>query len=117
MKTYFTLNDKRYEAKDFDFNLVCDMQEMGVDMLDMGNLRKNLFPALRVYVALCMEVDKDIAGSEIQAHVIKGGGFDEIMEAMQKKMEDSDFFRALNTTEEEETPKTPTKKSSKTTEK
>ena len=111
MKTYFDLNKKRYEAKDFDFNLICDMQEMGVDMLDMSNLRKNLIPAVRVYAALCLEVDKDIAGAEIQQHIINGGGFDEIMTAMQKKMEESDFFQALNQTEEEETPKTPAKKS------
>lgn len=111
MKTYFDLNKNRYEAKDFDFNLICDMQEMGVDMLDMSNLRKNLIPAVRVYAALCLETDKDIAGEEIQKHIINGGNFDEIMSAMQKKMEESDFFQALNQTEEEEAPKTPAKKS------
>ena len=31
MKTYFTLNNRRYEAKEFDFNTVCDLSELGID--------------------------------------------------------------------------------------
>lgn len=112
MKTYFTLNNKRYEAREFDFNLICDLQEMGIDILDMSSMRKNPIVAIRAYASLCIGADKDVAGEEIQAHVVNGGGFDEILTAMQKMMEESDFFRALNK-EPEETAQKATQKKSK----
>lgn len=112
MKTYFTLNNRRYEAREFDFNLICDLQEMGIDILEMSGIKNNPLPTIRAYTSLCVGADKEIAGEEIQAHVLNGGGFDEIMQAMQKKMEESDFFQALNKESEEKTPK-PTPKKSK----
>lgn len=112
MKTYFTLNNRRYEAREFDFNLICDLQEMGIDILDMSAIKNNPLPAIRAYASLCVGADKEVAGDEIQAHVLNGGGFDEIMTAMQKMMEESDFFQALNKGQEEETQK-PTQKKSK----
>ena len=118
MKTYFTLNNRRYEAREFDFNLICDLQELGINILDMSGMRNNPVTAIRAYASLCIGSDKETAGEEIQAHVINGGGFDEILEAMQKKMEESDFFQALNKDSEEKTQKSTQKKSKevKTTE-
>ena len=118
MKTYFTLNNRRYEAREFDFNLICDLQEMGIDILDMSSLKNNPLSSIRAYTSLCVGADKELAGEEIQAHILNGGGFDEIMSAMQKKMEESDFFQALNKGPEEETQKSTPKKSKevKTTE-
>lgn len=104
MKTFFTINNRRYEAKEFDFNLICDLQEMGVNVLNLSSIRKNPIPIIRTYLSLCMDADKDIAGAEIQEHIIGGGGFDEILEVITKKMEDSDFFQALNKTTEKNTP-------------
>lgn len=101
MKTYFTLNKKRYEAKEFDFNLICDLQEFGVDI---EKVRQNPAAAIRAYVALCMDGDKEQAGKEIQDHIIGGGKLDDVSEAMTKKMQESDFFQALNKTTEETTP-------------
>lgn len=111
MKTYFTLNNRRYEAREFDFNLICDLQEMGINILDMSGMRNNPVTAIRAYASLCIGADKETAGEEIQAHVINGGGFDEILTAMQKMMEESDFFQALNKGPEEETQKSTPKKS------
>ena len=28
----FTVNEKSYKAKDFDFNLVCDLEDMGISL-------------------------------------------------------------------------------------
>ena len=41
----FTVNGKTYKAKPFDFNMVCDLEDMGISMQDasnkpMGNSRK-----------------------------------------------------------------------------
>ena len=104
MKTYFTINNRRYEAKEFDFNTICDLQEMGVNILDMSGIRKNPIPIIRSYLSLCMDADKDIAGSEMQEHIVGGGGFTEILDVITKKMDESDFFQALNKATEENTP-------------
>lgn len=113
MTKYFTLNNRRYEAKEFDFNMVCDLQEMGVDVLNISSLKKNPISAIRAYVSICMGGDKELAGSEIQAHIVDGGDFNEILTVMQEQMGESDFFQALNKGAEEETPE---KKSAKKSE-
>ena len=114
MKTYFTINNRRYEAREFDFNLICDLQEMGINILDMSGIRRNPMVIMRNYLALCMDADKDLAGAELQEHIIKGGTFEEIMDVLTKKMDESDFFQALSKTEEKTTPagKTKAKKES-----
>lgn len=104
MKTYFTLNKRKYEARQFDYNLICDLSEMGVNVLDMSSIKGSPMNAIRSYVALCMDADKDIAGEEIQAHILGGGGFDEVLGCMTKMMEESDFFQALNKETTQNTP-------------
>ena len=110
MKTYFTVNNRRYEAKEFDFNLICDLQDMGVNMLDIRDIRKSSLLTVRSYVALCMDADPELAGAEINQHVINGGDISEIMDTFQKMMNESSFFQALGKDEEEETPKRSAKK-------
>lgn len=104
MKKYFTINNRRYEARDFDYNMICDLSEMGVNILDMSEIRKNPTNTIRAYVALCMDVEKDIAGDELQKHIVGGGSFDDVMNVMTSMIEESDFFQALGKTAEETTP-------------
>ena len=35
MKT-FKVNEKEYVAKPFDFNLICDLEDMGISLQDAG---------------------------------------------------------------------------------
>ena len=107
MKTYFELNKRRYEAKEFDFNTVCDLSEMGIDF---EKIQKAPAPAIRAYLAICMDADKDIAGREIQAHILGGGNLDEVAKVMAEMLDKSDFFQALNKSEETTTPAKKTKK-------
>ena len=88
----FTVNDHKYVAKDFTYNVVCDLEDMGVSLSDF---KAKPMSVLRAYLAICADRDMDFAGEEIQAHVIAGGSFDEMMNAMSEKMDESDFFRAL----------------------
>lgn len=104
MKTYFTINNRRYEARDFDYNLICDLSEMGVNVLDMSEMRKAPMNIIRSYVALCMDAEKDVAGDEIQKHIVGGGGIDEVLNVITKMMEESDFFQALTKEETKNTP-------------
>lgn len=97
MNKLFVINKKRYVAKPFDFNLLCDLEDMGVSIAEASNKPMSM---VRAYFALCTGQGKDFAGSEMQAHLISGGTFDEIMEAMSEEMENSDFFQSLSKTAE-----------------
>lgn len=101
MSRFFTINGKRYVAKPFDFNTVCDLEDNGVPLQEMA---KKPMSMARAYFALCFNGDKEKAGLEIQAHVMAGGNINELYTVMGEEMNESDFFQALNQTEGEETP-------------
>lgn len=98
MKT-FTINGKEYKSKMMDFNFMCDLEDMGVSVVDMEGKNMSL---VRGYLGLCAGISKESAGKEIQAHLISGGKFDEIMEVIKYEMDNSDFFQGLNQTAEAE---------------
>lgn len=100
MSRTFTINGKRYNAKPFDFNTVCDLEDYGVALSEMT---KKPMSMARAYFALCYNGDKDEAGKEIQEHVKNGGNFNDLYKAMGDEMNDSDFFQALSKKENEET--------------
>ena len=95
----FTVNGTEYKAKPFDFNLVCDLEDMGISLEEAGRKPMSM---VRAYFGMCTGKGKEVAGKELEAHIIGGGKFDDIMTAMSDEMEKSDFFRNLNKTAEEE---------------
>lgn len=101
MKT-FKINEKEYVAKPFDFNLICDLEDMGVSLQDAG--RKPMV-MIRAYFALCSGGNAEFAGKEMEQHLINGGSFDEISNLMSDELEKSDFFRSLSKTTEKKTRK------------
>lgn len=106
MKT-FEVNGKQYKGKEFDFNLVCDLEDMGVSLDDMQ--KKNL-SLIRGYFGLCAGLDKEEAGAELQEHLISGKKFESLTDVMHDEMEKSDFFRALSKTAETEDTEVETEK-------
>ena len=111
MSRFFTINDKRYQAKPFDFNTICDLEDNGVSLAEMT---KKPMSMARAYFALCFNGDKEKAGIEIQEHVKHGGDFNDLYTVMGEEMNDSDFFRALNQKQEQETPEVESKEEKKT---
>ena len=101
MTRFFTINGKRYTAKPFDFNTVCDLEDNGVSLSAM---REKPMSMARAYFALCYNGSKEEAGNEIQAHVLAGGNFNDLYEAMGAEMNESDFFQALNKKSDQEAP-------------
>lgn len=93
MANTFTINGKKYTAKPFDFNLVCDLEEAGVPVSEM---KKKPTATARAYFALCYDGDKEDAGTEIEQHMINGGDLKDLMSSMMKEMNASDFFQALS---------------------
>ena len=94
----FTVNNKKYVAKDFTYNVVCDLEDFGVSL---SEFKAKPMSVLRAYLAVCAGQDMEFAGNEIQAHVIAGGNFEEMMNCMSEKMDESDFFRALQSRTED----------------
>lgn len=104
MNNTFELNNNVIVAKKFDFNTVCDLEDLGVSLQDA---QKKPTAMVRAYVALCANTTITVAGQMLEAHIANGGNFDDIINVMTKEMETSDFFRNLNQ------PKTVAKKTSK----
>lgn len=91
----FTINKKVYKAKEFDFNLVCDLEDEGVSLEVMQDKPMSM---MRAYFGICAGIGRNAAGEEMQKHIVSGGSFEEMAEAMSNAMEQSDFFRAANKT-------------------
>lgn len=87
-----TINKKDYEAREFDFNLMCDLEDAGITMDDMTGKTMSF---VRAYISFCIGNGKEYAGLEIQKHIISGGSLDDVMSVMREMMDESDFFRAL----------------------
>ena len=96
----FVLNGNTYPVKDMGVNMLCDFEEMDISM---GDMQKKSMSFIRAYIAMCMKETPERAGKEIEQHLVNGGTLDEIMDVIKTAMEESDFFRALQKTKDEET--------------
>lgn len=65
-----TINDKEYKAKPLNFNALCYLESIGIDM---NNAQNSNLAFLRGYIAFCMGVKPEVAGDEISEHVEKYG--------------------------------------------
>lgn len=99
MKT-FILNGKSYAVKDIDFNMICDLEEQGISLEE---IEKKPMSMIRTYVAFCMGANSDVAGKEIENHLINGGNMNDIANVMGEAMKNSGFFQALNKRTQKET--------------
>lgn len=88
----FTVNGVEYNAKPFDFNLLCNFEEMGISV---GTLVTKPNVAMRAYLAVCGNMNIEKSGEEINAHIVSGGLLDELAEAMNNAMDESDFFQQM----------------------
>lgn len=107
----FTINGTEYKAKSFDFDLVCALEDMGMQIDEMGSKKMSM---IRAYFALCAGKGKEFAGKELNEHIINGGKFDDIIEVISKEMEVSDFFQALIKKSETEVAENQTEESKET---
>ena len=99
------INGKKYQSAELTFNNVCRMEEMDAPITYGAKVS---FSMLRAYLALCMNTSKENAGDELEKHIINGGNMDDLADAMNEAVENSDFFRKLQETATEETPKVET---------
>lgn len=88
----FKVNGTEYVAKPFDFNLLADFEDMGVSI---GTLVTKPNVAMRAYLAVCGNMSIKKSGEEINAHIVSGGLLDELADAMNSAMDESDFFQQM----------------------
>lgn len=99
----FKVNGKTYKSKEFDFNMMCELEDMGFSIAEFA---KKPTVGIRAYMAVCMDGTLEDAGKEIEEHIVNGGALTPIINAMSSEMEKSDFFRALTKRTTETTPET-----------
>ena len=86
------INEKEYELRKIDFNAVCELEDLGMSIVDIKN---KTFSSIRALVAFVERCDLDKAGKEVEAHLTNGGkvnDFTSLFEMVSK----SDFFRNLS---------------------
>lgn len=86
------INGIEYRNVPLDFNAVCKLEDMGVDITSVD---EKIMSTARAYAALCMRKPVSVAGQEIEKHVMNGGTLNEIYEAFGAEVEKSGFFQAL----------------------
>lgn len=101
MAKSFEINGKSYVAREFDYNMICDLQDAGIDMADLS---KKGAASARAYLSVISGMSLADAGNEIGEHLMKGGTIDALIETMAESIEDSRFFRTLSEMENQETP-------------
>lgn len=90
MDRLLIINGKSYKAAEFDLNLMCDFEDRGISVDEIGN---KMFNVVRQYVATSMGVDVKVAGAELSEHIRNGGKMEDVTDIMQEAMNDSGFFR------------------------
>ena len=106
MTKLFTVNEKSYKAKEFDFNFLCDLEDQNLSLEDIDKKPMSL---IRSYLAFSAGMTKEEAGKEIEKHLVNGGKFNDIVEIMSEMMQESGFFRSLNKETEKGESETSTK--------
>jgi hypothetical protein len=69
------------------------MEDNGISL---GDVRSKPQSTARAYLALYYNGNTDVAGNEIQQHIIGGGTLDGLFDAFRESVEDSGFFQAIN---------------------
>lgn len=86
------INGKDYTVPEMDFNAVCELEERGINLLNMGEGTPKIATMLRGITAWVMGVDNNTAAKEIQEHIMAGGNIGEILDAINVAMDESGFF-------------------------
>lgn len=89
----FTINGKTYTASELEFKDVCRMErDFNVSFANMEN---KTFSAMNAFFAMSANISAEEASKRIQDHVVNGGSFEDIANALGEAMKESHFFQAM----------------------
>lgn len=86
------INEKEYELRKIDFNAVCELEDLGMSIID---IKDKTFKSIRALVAFVMKCDLDKAGKEVESHLANGGKIKDFTPLFEM-ISESDFFRNLS---------------------
>lgn len=89
--TKVMLNGKEYKAKDLDFNAMCELEDMGIDLMSQDAGKKGL-NTIRTMLAVILSMDELQAGKLITSHIKRGGNIEDINHIINKALEDGGFL-------------------------
>lgn len=75
MNKKITVNNKDYELKKINFNNICELEDLG---LNLGDFKKSRMSATRALLAYCGDIDEETAGEEIMEHLKNGGSLNDL---------------------------------------
>ena len=101
---FVEINGRRYRFPELDFNAVCDLQDAGIDPLNPKSIARKPIYAGRSILAWVMNDELEVAGNEIQQHILNGGNLTDLFECFTKAMEESGFIKSLTEKAEGEFP-------------
>lgn len=87
------INGKTYTVPELDFNAMCELEDMGVALNEMD---KKVLTTVRGFLALAMKTDMETAGKELEEHLASGGNINEMVEEVNKAVNESGFFQSLS---------------------
>lgn len=87
------INDKHYTLPELNFNTMCQLEDMGIALTEMD---KKVLTTVRGFLALAMDGDFEKAGKELQLHLDNGGSMNHLLQEINKAVEESGFFQAMN---------------------
>ncbi len=89
------INNIEYNIPELDFNALCDLSDLGVDVINMNSDMGNPLKLTRGIVAWITGKDLKTAGKLLEEHIANGGEFDGIYEVFTNAISESGFFKAL----------------------
>lgn len=86
-----TINSKDYNLKPIDFNAVCELEDLG---LDVSALKSKSMSTARALLAFHGGISVEEAGKEIMEHFKNRGTIDDLSELF-NHLAESDFFQTI----------------------
>lgn len=91
--SYVIINGNKYNIPEVDFDAVCELEERGVNLLNVDKSNMKLATMARGLVAWIMGVDVQTASKEIETHIANGGNIIDIVSRVTDSINNSGFFK------------------------
>lgn len=86
------INEKEYELRKIDFNAVCELEDLGMSIVD---IKDKTFKSIRALVAFVARTDLLTAAKEVEEHIKKKGKVQDFTPLFEM-VSNSDFFRNIS---------------------
>ncbi|MDU6263708.1 MAG: hypothetical protein E6600_04305 [Anaerocolumna aminovalerica] len=89
------LNGKEYKIPEITFDMVCELEDAGISLSDIGKPKKKAMSIVRAFVKLATGLENEQVSDLIEDHLVNGGNFEGIFDEINKALTDSRFFQKM----------------------